>query len=534
MPARVLRAGAARAAAAGAAVVLWLCLALPAFAEDEAAAYYIKQVEVTVVGRTREDAVRRVGGFVIGEELRDSAALEAYIERKKEALLNNRALAEVIITYTVEGGEGERKGVILHVEARDTRNFIIMPEPKFSSNGGFEPALKLRDYNFLGTLTPLKIDLGYTLDDFHLDSASKGQYSIVIETEIPFRAAGREWRLKEALGLHYVSGEGFAFEDTTGIALDFPFASLFRNSISPSIFTVGFDEGLRVKEEYYTFEKREHDSIFENIVYMYSLPYARLVMPLGLQSPHLGELAWTSTLSTEIAYRLAGAELGSRRGPLFSFRNTAGFDRVNWRGNVREGFAAVFAVENAYNLHFNGWNNAVALLAAAHKPLFPVFAISSRLHGKLWLNKITPWRDEERLEAGRMLRGILDRSLRANSILALNLDFTLRVLRFMPSSWFKTEKLRYFNAEIYLSPIVDAALFDGERLDDWGRVIETDSFTFGNALVCAGIEALVFPVAWRSVFLRISVAWNIREAVRLGALPGGSNREIFIGLGHHY
>jgi hypothetical protein len=503
-------------------------------AEEEAAAYYIKKIDITITGRTRKDAVMRAGAFVMGEELRDDAALDAYIERKKEALLNNRALAEVIITYRVEDEEDGRKGLIIHVEARDTRNFIILPEPKYTSNAGFEPALKLRDYNFLGTLTPLKIDLGYTLDEFHLERASKGQYSISVEAQAPFRAAGREWRLKEALGLRYVSGEGFAFENTSGIALDFPFAAPFHQPFSQSVFTAGFDQGLRVKDEYYTFEKRAHDAIYENIVYMYSLPYARLVVPLGVRRPWMGELLFRSSLSAEINYRLAGAELGTRRGPLFSFQNGVGFDRINWRGNLREGAALFFSVESAYNVHFAGWNNAVSLNAAAHKPLFPIFALSSRLRGKVWLNKMAPWRDEARLEAGSMLRGILDRSLRADAILALNLDFPLRALRFMPSEWFKTQKLRYFNFELYLSPIIDTALYEGERLDDWGRPVETSSFTFGNALLCAGVEALVFPLAWRSLFLRVSVAWNMREAFRLGALPSGGDREIFIGLGHYY
>ncbi|GHU75504.1 hypothetical protein FACS189461_1890 [Spirochaetia bacterium] len=259
--------------------------------EREDIAYYIKNIDVAVEGRTQLSAILRAAGFVIGEELRGDEALAGYVERKRQTLLNNRALAEVTITYTTAEEEDGRYGVNLAVSVVDTRNFVILPEPKYSSNAGFEPALKLRDYNFLGTLTPLKINFGYSL----------GKYALSAETELPFRALELDWKVKVDLGLAYVAGEPLAFENVTGISVDLPFKN--------TVFTLGFDEGVVLREKYSLFEK-ENPEVFEDISYMYSKPFARWRIPLPLGVPQGGEFFFTCELSSTINYRLGGNDLG--------------------------------------------------------------------------------------------------------------------------------------------------------------------------------------------------------------------------------
>ncbi|GMO69702.1 MAG: hypothetical protein Ta2A_17930 [Treponemataceae bacterium] len=64
---------------------------------NEDIVYYIKNIDVSVDGRTQPSAILRAAGFAIGEELRGGEALAAYIERKRQTLLNNRSLAEVTV-----------------------------------------------------------------------------------------------------------------------------------------------------------------------------------------------------------------------------------------------------------------------------------------------------------------------------------------------------------------------------------------------------------------------------------------------------
>ncbi|GHV82192.1 hypothetical protein AGMMS49991_07500 [Spirochaetia bacterium] len=337
------------------------------------------------------------------EEIHGDEALAGYIERKRQTLLNNRALAEVTITYTTEEEDG-RYGINLAVSVVDTRNLVILPEPKYSSNAGFEPSLKLRDYNFLGTLMPLKINFGYSLDDFHLNNSSKGKYALSAETELPFRALELDWKVKVALGLAYVVGEPLAFENITGISVDLPFKN--------TVLTLGFDEGVVLREEYFLFEKKNPE-IFEDISYMYSKPSARWRIPLPLGVPQGGELFFTSELSSIINYRLGGTDLGWRQGPVLVFGNEIGVDNIKWveKTNFRSGYAAALTSSTEYNTWFNEWNNSLSVLGIAHKQFTSFFAASARFRYKIWFNDTEHYHDQDRVEAGAMLRGILDRSL---------------------------------------------------------------------------------------------------------------------------
>ncbi|GHU13064.1 hypothetical protein FACS1894161_2600 [Spirochaetia bacterium] len=497
------------------------------YAEDhEDIVYYIKNIDVAVEGRTQPSAILRAAGFVIGEEIHGDEALAGYIERKRQTLLNNRALAEVTITHTIAEENG-RYGITLAVSVVDTRNFVILPEPKYSSNAGFEPSLKLRDYNFLGTLMPLKIDFGYSLDDFHLDDSSKGKYALSAETELPFRALELDWKVKLALALAYVADEPLAFENITGISVDLPFKN--------TVFTLGFDEGVVIREEYFLFEKKNHE-IFEDISYMYSRPFACWRIPLPLSVPQGGELFFTSELSSKINYRLSGNDLGWRQGPVLAFGNEIGVNNINWveKTNFRSGYAAVLAASNEYNTYFNEWNNSVSVLGIAHKQFTSFFAASARFRYKTWFNDTEHYHDQDRVEAGNMLRGILDRSINADQMLSFNFDFPFSVFKFMPSTWAHKESLRYFDFEFQISPVIDMAFVKGAMLDSDGVSLKELKFNFDDFLVTGGIEVLVFPFAWRSIFLRGSIAWNLRETVSAGKLPSGINREIHIGLGHHF
>jgi hypothetical protein len=78
------------------------------------------------------------------------------------------------------------------------------------------------------------------------------------------------------------------------------------------------------------------------------------------------------------------------------------------------------------------------------------------------------------------------------------------------------------------------ALVDGKLIDYYGEEIKELDFGDSGFFVTGGLELFVFPLSWRSIFLRMSVAWNLREAIKIKHLPSGDNREIYIGIGHHY
>jgi hypothetical protein len=488
--------------------------------------YYIKTIEFDIEGRTKTSALIKAADIKTGEEFTSEEELNVYIGEKKQLLINNRVLAEVTIEWTAEDESSGVTGVTLVVRTVDTRNFIILPEPKYSSNKGFEPALKLRDYNFLGAMNPLKIDLGYSMDEYHINDASKSKYSLEAEIDYPFEAFGFNWNFYFAPGAAYVKDEAPSFNNVTGISIDIP----LRNTTA----TFGYNHGAVIGEEYYLFEKQRHDEIFEDIKYMYSKVYGLWKAPLGIKLPFSGELNFVPKLSGAVNYRLAGGGLDYRRGPAISFGQATGAEKINWYGNFRDGAAIFLENNHEYNFYFNEWNNNAAAGTVFHKKYISFAGVSARFRYKQWFNRAEHYRDESRAEAADMLRGILDRSIYADYMLSLNIDLTLSVFTFKPSVWFANKSFRYFDFELFTAPVIDIAMVDGKRLDYYGKSLETLEFGDSGFFVSGGLEALVFPLSWRSIFLRLSVAWNVREALKIKYLPSGENREIYIGIGHYY
>jgi outer membrane protein assembly factor BamA len=152
--------------------------------------YVITDFEFDIKGRTRPDALMYNGEFNKGEKIQGNACLEKYIRDKTQLLINQRVLKDnVEISYAA--GEQEPDGtypVTLTIKVEDTWNIIPLPKPEYNSNTGFNLTIKIKDYNFLGTMEPLTVDLGYSYDEDNRNSFLFGIYS-----DIPFRAFGFNW-----------------------------------------------------------------------------------------------------------------------------------------------------------------------------------------------------------------------------------------------------------------------------------------------------------------------------------------------------
>ncbi|MDR3302498.1 MAG: hypothetical protein LBT01_08260 [Spirochaetaceae bacterium] len=496
--------------------------------EPQAIRYFIEKIDFNIEGRTHSSAILRAGNFTIGTEFADKEALDLFIKEKTQVLRNHLQLETALIEYTEDEFDAgdERCGVTLLITTVDTVNFVVLPQPKFDSNGGFEMFFKIRDYNFLGSLTPLGIDIGFMLDDFHLGDFSKGKYVLDIEANYPFRALGYNWNVSFNAGFAYVVGEPFSFTNVTGLSLDIP--------VQDTTLTFGFDQGTVIEEEYFMFEKQYHENIFEDIQYMYSKMYGRWNIPLGIKVPVLGELVYKPEISGKINYRLGGADLGYRHGPILGLTQKIGFNNINRVENFREGVILSVENSNEYNINFTELNNNITFLAKGHKMLGGIAGISGRLRYKQWFNDPENFRDRDRAEAGNMLRGIRDRALSANNMLSLNLDFPVHVINFEPATWFNVSWFSYFHFEIMLSPLIDMAFMNGKLSDYYGKPVKDMAFTPDDFMVTGGIEMLAFPLKWRNLVFRCSFAVNIMEWAKTENFPSGDNQEIYIGLDFFY
>lgn len=476
------------------------------FHDDEI--YVINSFVYEVDGITREFALTYVSELKEGEEITGLSNLENFIENKRQLLFNQRALASVRIEHTIgERREDGKRPVDLVIYVKDTWNLVAIPRPMYTSNNGFDITLKLRDYNFLGTLSPLRIDLAYKYDE-----RERTFFTFMLRSDTPLRAFDLNWNFNFDNDFHYRPDMElpYYFRNVLGVSVEFP--------IRKTTLTVGFDEGFIYNEE-----NSEGDwpvyGQFQEGLYLSSVPYISWKIPTGIVLGYYGDLTYTPRLSARFNHELPQWPLDKHRiGPFLGFSHNLGFGRVDWIGNFRRGYSA--NVGNSYSFNFYYAKNNIEPLSAnysvsgdAHFTITDFFGASSRLTFRHWINDYND-------NAGDVLRGILDKDVKADYMLSLNLDLPVRVLRIRPSEWFSNQKFRILNFDLHLSPIIDLALYHDP--------LNNTSFSFENLLITGGLEIIVFPDFFRSTYLRISVGFDFSEF----SIKNGY--EIYMGTSLHF
>jgi hypothetical protein len=521
--------------------VILLCLALggtaPLFSQDappDGAVFVVNSFDFSINGRTTANALIYKGELKKGEELKGRAELEKYVKDKQQLLYNQRQLARVQIEYRV----GERRAdgkypVDLRIITDDSSNLVALPKPEYKTDAGLDITLKARDYNFLGSMNPLRFDLGYQYDE-------NKQSTVVfeIDSDTPFKAFGFNWNINFDHFFNYRADaeEPYYYKNVTGLSMELPYKR--------TTFTFGFEESVILHEENADRYNEQGYDDFQRGLYMSSRPYIDWKIPTGIDIGDYGELTYTPELSAAFNHGLPGMSLEDfRKGPFVLWNHSLGFERVNWveGNNYRKGFDV--SLSNSYTYDFYRRRNEQTALsfdyaakAAGHFIVTGSFGVSARLQFRQWF-----YHDPDYYEsAADVLRGILDKAVHADYMLSLNLDFPFRVLQMRPSRWlFNNPRRDYFDFDLHLSPIIDLALYHDPEAKT--------SFNFKNMLASGGVEAIVFPIHWRALYLRVSLAWNFVEQINnpnayylnpilpiVPHLPGGDNREIFIGIGHYY
>jgi hypothetical protein len=411
-------------------------------------------------------------------------------------------------------GEAEDGGPVpvdFLIHAKDAWNIFAFPEPKYDSNTGLSITLKARDWNFLGTMSPLELDLGYEIDE------EQSSAFVDVNADIPFRFLGYIWNFNFDNAFAYNELDPNYYKNVTGLTLDLPWKQ--------TTFTVGFDQSFFLNEENSDEEQVANGvKFFEDRWYMSSELYAKWEIPLGIDVGDFGTLTYFPQLTEGFKYR-PGGDIGEyRRGPFTTFEHSFGFGQINWIGNFRSGLDVSISNVNTFNNHTLDWDVDAGLAVEGHIALGGFFGVSSRL-------KYRKYFSADDYSVGANLRGVRDKDFIANNVLVFNLELPLRILNFTPSQWFNTRYFRPFDVEIHFSPFVDIAFIDGQSNREY-RSGEKQSF--GSPLAAAGFEIIAFSLPWRNLNLRASIGWDLQEWRREGKLPDGRYRELYIGLHHFY
>jgi len=491
-------------------IALFFICASSLSAQNEQTIYVIRSISYSIAGKTKDSALERAGEFKTGLRIAGRTALDEYIGEKIRVLNNIRALEADRSIVNFSFGEAEEDGAVpvyLEISAADSSNLVILPEPKYDSNSGFTLSLKAREYNFLGTLSPLKLDLVWESDD-----KDRNSLGFAVELALPFQAFGYNWTFVSLNEFYYyLTGEPAYDRNVLGIAMELP--------VSFTAFTFGFEQGMIIHEENTPKNIYEYPQDEYHTWYLYSKLYVNWKIPTPLHAGKFGPVVYIPGVYGVINYQ-PGGDLGDyRQGPGAGINQEIGFGRIDWIGNYRQGLKISILNDNEYNFFRRAWINSVGLQAEGHWRISQFFGISGRLLYTRWVNDYYE-------EAGEVIRGYKDNELDAKERLSLNLDFPVRVIRFVPSEWTGNPKYRYFDFEQHWSPFIDLLM------------IETPGgcyrFTPEDIITGIGLEVITFPLKWRSFYIRASIGWDMREASRAGRLPSGIHREIFIGLGHYY
>jgi len=507
--------------------LLFFFLYFPVFSQDDTeeaeengtaeSIYIINSINFEIDGHTKPYALLYYGELAEGEEIKGLSNLQKFIRDKQQLLYNQRVLESVRIEHTTGSVREDGKyPVDLVIFVKDTWNIMAIPRPKYDSNTGWDITLKARDYNFLGTMSPLRVDIGY-----QYDQDGKHYISTMLDSDIPFRLFGLNWNFdfdhfynyRPNLELH----QQHYYRNKTGLSVELP--------VKQTLLSVGISESFYINQENPVRYRGEYGRVHEGL-YMSTNPYISWKIPTGLHYSDLGEVNYTPSLSAAFVHEFQEWPVPDfRKGPFITFSHNLSFGRINWIGNFQSGATARISNSFSYNFYDlshseQPWGSNFSIKAIGHKKIFDFMGISAMIMYRHYFF------DDYNDEAGDALRGILDNKVKSNAMLSFNFDFPIRVFKFRPSQWSDNNKiLRIFDFDFHAAPIIDFAFYEYNNPEEPNN---QKVFGLENLLLTAGMEVIIFPERWRSLFLRISFGLNLSPGKK------SNTYEIFIGTEFHY
>jgi hypothetical protein len=470
--------------------------------------YQISSVSFQITGKTRERALEAVLAIDTARVFEDKASLDAYIASETQLLLNQRVLEDAAIeVQELPSAEGEPIAVHLVVRTKDTRSIIALPKPQYDPNNGLLLSIRGRDYNFLGSMLPLKLDLNYKTNS----ALKHPSWETELQFDLPVRMAGRdlEWSFDGDLSYTQDRVAPLAGSSSVGLDLILPFG--------PSTLRIGPSQSLYFNPD------NSDGSVYQGwfLESKAQASYSLALADLG----DFGKLYGNADANIRQYWNPTGLDLLSEReGPSLHFSQGLSFSRVDWIGNFRRGLAASASIAEGYNIASEGLSTNVKASTQGYLPFGPSFGGSGRL-GLSW------YVGGADTTAGSPLRGILDSRINTSTMIYANFDFPVSVLHFMPQLWFNQEWMKLFSFEQHWSPFIDAGL---SRTKETGAISE-----LFDGWLSGGLELITYPLAFRSFYVRISMGWDLpalfaSKKLFGDAADGKQAYEPFIGIGQHY
>ena len=487
--------------------------------------YRIRSVTYEITGLTRKYPLSQAVKIDTNRIFEDKAEFEAYLQDKLVQLKNQRILEEAYIFPSY--GEEDETGLIpvdLLITTKDTWNIIGLPYPKYDSNSGLIFKIKIKDYNFFGTMRTLNADLFYQYKTEE-GKAPKHKIGSGFSFNFPFKLGLLHSNWSNSFDINYTIGENVpAFDFTTGVGFSMPIHKLMS-------LIFGFSQAVKYTPDYH---------IYGDALYLTESAYVNFPVTLA-KMEKWEDIVWVPAASlswnwdpTDITARWDGISYTDLKGPDITIGHSLSTGRVDWIRNYREGYSANISQSLSYDIYSNTYSTSFSV-SGEYYHAFKYAGFASRLY----IFKNFGSQSEE----GSRIRGVRDTYIKTDSALLLNIDVPIRVLQTDWVGWGAPSWMRWFDFEMQLSPFIDIALGNNDAAHR--------NYNPKDGWYAAGLEIIGFPNKMRSIQGRISFGIDtVRFAQKAGKRIGfiqkvtdklfttdwrtGSWYELSIGIGLHY
>lgn len=505
--------------------------------------YQITTIHYNIKGLTRKYPLSQAVPIDTTLVFASEEALLSYLRDLKQRFKNIRAIQTVEIDTDYD--DMDNRAIIpvtLTIAITDTWNFIVVPYPSFDSNSGFQLKLKMQDFNFVGTLQPLKADLVYrsTETDHQIFSSS-------INFALPFqvRTFNLLWNssfqivyaFKEAPKINIGTGLEAAHKFNKHFSLAFGLSSELAINDRSSSEMSAVDTAKNAQEEEFgsedtasqtkKAESRGLGYLYPNDRYYFNTKlYVRFPVMIT-EVKNFGSLVWTPSMNLTGNWAFDGIQADDLKTWSFNWGHTLSLSRVNWETNFRKGLS--LSLGNTYTYQFynkrkmyTGFTASVA----GYYPFINRIGIYGRMQFFYYLFGNTS------TQAGFTLRGILNKRIDTNTAFTCNLDIPIRIISLDFQTITGVAWTRFLNCDIQFAPFLDIALVHDQKTKRY--------YHPADGWYAGGMEVIVYPEKLRSIYVRASLGFDLTELKNLSGLKGQARRdgeeitEIFIGIGLHY
>lgn len=512
------------------ALVLFLLFSLvSAIAQNSpgtAVTYRIAEVDYRISGLTLQPFLEEYLDIKIGSTFPNVGALQSYVDSLHRSVLNNRIFTESSSVAFELIGEDDPQNVRIIVTTFNSWSALAVPLVKYSNSEGLSFAIRYKDFNFLGTMEPLGLNLDYYVETGEAEAAAN--------FTLYAKALNARWALAVAGDLLYKPDAGVRPNGSLSLSSSYRFGALgqnwhvnpllsylyerdyLRHTFSGGLATgFGFHAGLDWSFSANTYLKDQYATSH----------YPYMTNGMGVStSIQLADMPYFGALTLAPSAGLFGTfgfEAGTYTDAGVSLDAGLSFGRVdlvrNMRKGVAAGLSASFAKHFILPLPTDAYDFTLSAQTSAFTVFNPALGFDFRLFGQ-WLATWTLLGENSSFDWGAYVRGIKDSRYGDLGFVA-NMQVPIN---FAQGLFFGSERL---DAEVFLIPFIDA-----------GYVRSSPGSAFSvkdDAIFCAGLDIVIFPEYARAFTYRLSLGYDMMDYLETRDFEA-NKIEAWLGLGLHF